>query len=142
VSWTDRKGNKHAGLGLILFIGKPGAYYWKKNGAPLGECPKATIQQHKRAGLIKWRQDEPNEYIGVCDWVETEKERYERAMEPVRATQSEWAALMDKIFARALVERSELDAEAFQAACRQLMKDEGVPEWQIDVVFPDRAGPP
>jgi hypothetical protein len=143
VSWTDRAGVAHPGLGLILFIGKPGAWYWVKTGAPLGKGTKPTPEQ-RRAGLVQWRQDEPNEYIGVCEWVPTELESFERAMEPVWATQANWATHMNRIFRQTLGEwqEPENDSAKFRAECARRMIDAGIPEWQVEVVFPHSHGPP
>ena len=57
---TDRQGGKHKGLGILKIIGKPGQ--WMLNGKPVTT---------KVPGCV-WVQQEPNEYVGVANWVETE----------------------------------------------------------------------
>lgn len=127
--WTDRKGEVHRGRGIIKMIGKPGA--WMKHGA---EVPKGT------PGAI-WQQDEPNEYIGICEWAETEKERYERAMEVLRATHNEWVAVMDSIFKATRLEWLEERRETteFQFECWRRMAKAGVDDKTLELVF---ARPP
>jgi hypothetical protein len=124
--WTDRRGAHHKGLGIIKFVRKPGA--WMKHGKPV---PKGT------EGSI-WQQDEPNEYIGICDWAETEKERYDRAMEPLRAAHYEWAAVMDSIFKQTRLEWLEEGRQVatFQRECWQRMSEVGVPDKILERIFP------
>jgi hypothetical protein len=124
--WTDRKGNVHTGLGVLKFIRKPGS--WQKHGA---EVPKDTN------GAI-WQQDEPNEYIGICEWAETEKQRYDRAMEAIRATRSEWATVMDQVFEQTRLEWMEKHGQAgtFHRECWQRMSEAGVPDKILEKIFP------
>jgi hypothetical protein len=124
--WTDRKGNVHHGLGVLKFIGKPGS--WQKHGA---EVPKGT------PGAI-WQQDEPNEYIGICDWAETEKQRYDHAMEALHATRSEWATVMDQVFEQTRLEWLEEGRQVgtFQRECWKRMSEAGIPEKILEQIFP------
>jgi len=124
--WTDRKDEVHQGRGMFKMIGKPGA--WMKHGA---EVSKGT------PGAI-WQQDEPNEYIGICDWAETELERYNRTMEPLRAARYEFAAVMDSIFKETFLEWREENRQAktFQRECWERMAAAGVPEKILENIFP------
>ena len=126
--WTDRDGVEHVGIGLFKYIRKPGAWY-DAQGKKL---------KSKTAAAVNFRPDEPNEYIGICDWVETERERYERLMEPVRAARPEMAKLMDRIYGATVREWLEeaKQQKTFQQECRARMEAEGVEAWQCDVVFP------
>ena len=124
--WTGRDGETHRGLGLLKFIGKPGK--WVINGKAVAKGTPGAV----------WAQEEPNEYIGICDWVETERERYNRLMEPVRAARPELAKLMDRIYGETVREWLEeaKQQKTFQRECRARMESEGVEAWQCDLVFP------
>ncbi len=133
LEWTDRPPKDsgrlpttYKGMGLFKMIGKPGA--WMKYGKPV---PKGT------EGAV-WQQDESNEYIGICEWAETEKERYDRAMEAIRATRSEWAKVMDPIFAQTRLEWLEegKQLKTFQQECCRRMAEAGIPEKILERVFP------
>jgi hypothetical protein len=136
--WTDREGETHRGLGLLKYVGKPGAYVLKGKAMPKG----TTRDQAQKVGAV-WQQDEPNEYIGICDWAETEREYYERLMEPVRAARPEMAKLMDRIYGETMRQWLEEDKQSktFQRECRASMEGAGVESWQLDIVFPSRPPP-
>jgi hypothetical protein len=134
--WTETKGKKgenkvvvvHKGLGILKYIRKPGAWY-DKRGNKLASKTEAAVD---------FLQDEPNEYIGICDWVETEKERWNRVMAPVRAASAELAKLMDRIYDETLLEWLEegKQQKTFLAESRRRMEAAGIESWQLDIVFP------
>jgi hypothetical protein len=129
---AERRANRreivHKGRGLFKYVRKPGHWY-DADGKQL---------KSKMAEASYFLPDEPNEYIGICDWVESEKERYEHAMEAMRATNDEWAPVMDRIFAETSQEWLELGKQqkTFSKACRSRMLDAGVPEWKVDIALP------
>ncbi len=128
-TWTDASGTAHAGMGLIKYVRKPGAWY----------DSKGNKLKQKTAAAVSYRPDEPNEYIGICDWVETEQERYDRAMESLRATRDAWAKVMDRVHAEVLGsylrDGRKLDSK-FYGECRGRMQADGVPEFQVDLAIP------
>jgi hypothetical protein len=129
--WTDRKGVTHKGFGIVKIIGKGGAYFLRgkqievKKGEPVPE------------GAV-WRQQEPNEYVGIADWIETDRQRYDRVMEPIRATQEHWAKLMDEVYDAAVAEckRDNRQQKTLHAMCRGRMERAGVPKRLIEQAIP------
>lgn len=124
-SWTDKRGHKHHGLGIIKYIRKPGE--WRKNGVAV---PKGT------QGAV-WHQDE-NEYIGIANWAETDKDRYDRAMQELRTSRSEWARVMDAVYAQTRLEWIEKNGQqkTFHSECRTRMELHGVPQDLINLAIP------
>jgi hypothetical protein len=126
VEWTDRQGNKHKGLGLLKIIGKPGQ--WMLNGIPV---------EHKVPGAV-WQQQEPNEYVGVANFVETDKQRYDKAMESIRACHQSWAEMMDQIYGDTRLEWLESGGQlkTFHAECRRRMMEVKILQRLIDQAIP------
>ncbi|HWR36394.1 MAG TPA: hypothetical protein VN622_11045 [Clostridia bacterium] len=126
VEWTGRDGVTHKGLGLLKFIGKPGQ--WFKDGQPV---------KHKCPGAV-WKQQESNEYIGVADFIESDKERYDRCMVSVRATRQAAAELMDQIYGDTRDEwlAKNGQVQSFYKECRSRMLARGVNSSLIDVAIP------
>lgn len=101
VSWTEKHKDEsgewveetHEGLGVLKIVGKPGQWFDARGNALEEWAPGA-----------EWKQSEPNEYIGVTDWAETERERFQSVMQSTRLATSQYKAAIERIFAETLLE--------------------------------------
>jgi hypothetical protein len=79
-----------------------------------------------------------HEYVGICEWVESEKERYDHAMEAIRTTGDKWRLVMDRIHAETLHDWKEdgRQQKTFHAEFRKRLEEAGVPPDRVGQVIP------
>lgn len=79
-----------------------------------------------------------HEYVGICEWAETEKQRYDRCMAAIRATSDQWRLVMDRIHAETLRDWQDegRQQKTFHAEFKQRLEAAGVPPDRVGQVIP------
>lgn len=79
-----------------------------------------------------------HDYVGICDWAESEKQRYDRSMAAIRATGDKWRLVMDRIHSETMCDWLDdgRQQKTFHAEFKKRLEEAGVPPDRVGQVIP------